>query len=78
MPRFTHFLCRSYVSRSWPNPGTRGEQVRSMYDRLKDALSKEEAAKEALAKEASLKESDTGGNGSTCTGQINGQVTEPK
>lgn len=66
-------LFRNYISRSWPNPGTRGEQVHSMYDRLKEALSKE-----ALAKEASLNESGAGGDGGKSTGSTNGHVAEAK
>jgi hypothetical protein len=51
------------VSRSWPNPGTLGEQVRSMYDRLT---------------EASLKESGAGGDGGKGTGSVNGKAVESK
>lgn len=78
MGGFANSSVRKYVSRSWPNPGTRGEQVRSMYDRLKEALSKETVTNEASAKEASLKESGAGGDEGKGMGSINGQVTAPK
>ena len=65
---------RNYVSRSWPNPGTRGEQVRSMYDRLKEALSKEALAK---AESATLPSNDASasGEGGKSTGPTNGQAS---
>lgn len=67
---------RAYVSRSWPNPGTPGEQVQSMYDRLKEALSKEASAKAQAAD--SLNGAGAGGNGGRSTGAVNGQVVEPR
>ena len=40
--------CRDFVASYWPNPGTPGSQVRSMYDRLAAAESAL-LGKEALA-----------------------------
>jgi hypothetical protein len=55
--------CRNYISRSWPNPGTLGEQVHSMYDRLT---------------EASLKEARAAGDGGKSTGPVDGKTAGPK
>lgn len=53
--------CRDFVSSYWPNPGTKGSQVKSMYDRLA-----------AIDTGPSGKESASATEGSNANGQTNG------
>lgn len=52
---------REYVSSYWPNPGTKGSQVQSMYDRLA-----------AIDSGSAEKEAGSSAEGSRANGKTNG------